>query len=640
MPGSKVTRKGQITLLCLIIVAASFALRAYHLDRQSLWGDEAWSVFFAQQAWPQILGWLLSDNNPPLYYFLLKTWVPLAGTSEYALRFFSLFFSVAAVALLFPVGKRLLGPWAGLLASLLLAFSAFDLYLAQEARMYSLLAFLVLLSIYLLLKVLERNKRLLPLYALAAAASLYTHDFAILSLGAQALFMVFLGNRYAGFLTEGRGEAQVATSSSPHPPLPKGLLLSPLTALGFALVVYLPWALTFAASPSSQESLDFSRLHPAKIWAAVSATGGALAAGTTLEPAYSQWAALLLLPFLLLGAVWLARVRMEGILAGLSLAVPLVGIMASLVYIPYFFPRYLLFALWAYLLLLAAGLVALSRRHWALVLLPLLLFLGANTWSASNLYARPSYSKSGYQTMIAYLESHLSSGDAVVLNTHNQVPLFGYYASGLPYRVVQPAPGLDLEREMEEATRGRQGLWLVLFGNVAFYDRQREVEGWLARQAFYGAREGFGDVSLAYYALAPEDEGARQPLTAGYGGLVNLEEYRLDPAHLSAGDSLRISLVWRANATMDRDYTVFLHLLNSQRVQVAGVDSPPQTGLAPTRSWRPGQVIEDRYSLRLPPGLPAAPYHVEVGLYRSDGERLPLEDGRGTSILLGPVEVR
>ncbi|MBI2848844.1 MAG: glycosyltransferase family 39 protein [Chloroflexi bacterium] len=593
---------------CLLILVVAFALRTYRLEMQSLWGDEAWSVFFAQQGWLPMLDWLITDRHLPLYFALLKLWLPLAGTSEFALRFLSVFFSLISMALLFTLAKRLLGSRAGIVSMLFLAFSAFDLYLAQEARMYTLLAFLILLSTYLLLRASEGGRYVLPILVLVDVAALYTHYFALFSVGAQAIFAVISARRV-------------------------------LAAQGLALVSYLPWLLAVTFSSRPQGNLDLSRLQPVQLWGVALTTGRALAVGLTQESGYSMVIAGLLLPFLLTGVIWLGRERREGYLVVLLLIVPLLGAMASLAYVPYFFPRYLFFILWAYILLLAAGLAAVGRWHRAWALIPLTLFLAANASSVTNLYTQDYYRKSGYRSMIAYLKSHMSEGELIVLNAHNQVPLFSYYSGGLPYRVVQPSGDLDVGKELEEAARGRPGLWLVMLGNVTFYDPQREVEGWLARQAYFGQWKGFGDVSLAYFALASVGEGLYQPQEAFYGGQIEMNGYRLSAHRVRPGESLRLSLFWRAKDAIDRDYTVFVHLLDGQMVQVAGVDSQPQLGLFPTRSWRLEQVVEDRYALRVPLEAKPGPYYVEVGLYWGGGERLPLEGVSGSSVVLGPVEV-
>ena len=75
-----------ITIICLV----AFALRIFHLEYQSLWYDEAFSVYLAHFDLTEITARTAADIQPPLYYYLLHFWIALAGDSEFALRFLSL----------------------------------------------------------------------------------------------------------------------------------------------------------------------------------------------------------------------------------------------------------------------------------------------------------------------------------------------------------------------------------------------------------------------------------------------------------------------------------------------------------------------------------------------------------------------
>ena len=61
---------------------------------------------------------------------------------------------------------------------------------------------------------------------------------------------------------------------------------------------------------------------------------------------------------------------------------------------------------------------------------------------------------------------------------------------------------------------------------------------------------------------------------------------------------------------------------------IAQHDGQPAAFFAPTSAWQPGEVIDDRHSLSLPPDLPPGPYYLHVGVYE-------LESGD----VLWPVEV-
>lgn len=103
---------------------------------QSLWLDEASSVWFARLPVSDLL-FRLCDPHPPGYYLLLKGWLAL-GATEAWLRLPSVLASVAAVALTARAGRALLGPRAGVLAALLLATFPLQSWYAAEVRMYAL----------------------------------------------------------------------------------------------------------------------------------------------------------------------------------------------------------------------------------------------------------------------------------------------------------------------------------------------------------------------------------------------------------------------------------------------------------------------------------------------------------------------
>jgi hypothetical protein len=95
-----------------------------------------------------------------------------------------------------------------------------------------------------------------------------------------------------------------------------------------------------------------------------------------------------------------------------------------------------------------------------------------------------------------------------------------------------------------------------------------------------------------------------------------------------AGSTLHTTLYWQALAPMDRDYTVFLHLVDHEGTMVAQIDEQPQRGDYPTHVWRVGGQIRDVHVLPLPSTLAPGTYTLRVGLYcLPSGERLPITKG-------------
>jgi dolichyl-phosphate-mannose-protein mannosyltransferase len=122
----------------------------------------------------------LSDTNPPLYYLLLYGWTLMVGTSDMALRSFSIACSLACVPLLAGVARRTGASRGASFAScVLFACSPLSLYYSTEGRMYSLLWLCVLATTWTAL-VLHQRGGCVGLYALwivASTAGFLTHYF-------------------------------------------------------------------------------------------------------------------------------------------------------------------------------------------------------------------------------------------------------------------------------------------------------------------------------------------------------------------------------------------------------------------------------------------------------------------------------
>ncbi|GAB4543537.1 MAG: hypothetical protein Kow0063_36800 [Anaerolineae bacterium] len=102
---------------------------------------------------------------------------------------------------------------------------------------------------------------------------------------------------------------------------------------------------------------------------------------------------------------------------------------------------------------------------------------------------------------------------------------------------------------------------------------------------------------------------------------------------LVPGQPLLVTLSWQAEATPDRNYTVFVQLLDQSNRLYAQHDGQPGDGVLITTTWAPGEYVRDQHRLALPPDLPAGEYRLIAGMYLPDsGERLPLLDQDGQVI--------
>jgi hypothetical protein len=128
-------------------------------------------------------------------------------------------------------------------------------------------------------------------------------------------------------------------------------------------------------------------------------------------------------------------------------------------------------------------------------------------------------------------------------------------------------------------------------------------------------------------------------LQASFGDQIELLGYNLDRASLRAGETISLTLVWRALKTPDADYTVFTHLLDASGVQRGGKDNPPVYGTYDTSLWVKDEVVVDNYVISPDANAPPGTYTLEIGLYRFEtGARLPLSTG-GDALRLATIEV-
>ena len=179
-------RYGRAISLSAILALAAF-LRFYRLGYKSLWYDEAWSITLAMKGLAQAYRELAGQIYPPFYQILLRLWVLAFGHTETAARSLSALMGWAAVAAVYWLARRIANQRVALIAALLLAVSPFHLEYSQEARGYSLLLLLTLLSFGSLLRWLEDGSyRWAAVDIGSTALSFYTHPYAFLLPLAQA----------------------------------------------------------------------------------------------------------------------------------------------------------------------------------------------------------------------------------------------------------------------------------------------------------------------------------------------------------------------------------------------------------------------------------------------------------------------
>ncbi len=165
----------------LAILLLGTVLRFLCLGRQSLWVDEGFSWRAEQLSFDGVTRLSLNDVHPPLYYYFLKASLWVLPDTEFGMRFVSVLFSVATLAVMMAFVNRRWGHRAACYVGWLGALSPFDIYYAQEARMYSLLAFLFVLAFAELVEALEGKPAHLIGWVVATTGLAWTHAYGLLA---------------------------------------------------------------------------------------------------------------------------------------------------------------------------------------------------------------------------------------------------------------------------------------------------------------------------------------------------------------------------------------------------------------------------------------------------------------------------
>ena len=98
-------------------------------------------------------------------------------------------------------------------------------------------------------------------------------------------------------------------------------------------------------------------------------------------------------------------------------------------------------------------------------------------------------------------------------------------------------------------------------------------------------------------------------------------------------DELQVTLAWQVGKEMDKDYTVFLHLIGEEGQVAAQIDQPPAA--YPTSDWVPGEIIVASYTIPWPADLTPGAAGLRTGFYY-----LPTLEPLGeAAVLAGPGEL-
>ncbi|MCS7281966.1 MAG: hypothetical protein NZ769_01195 [Anaerolineae bacterium] len=632
MPAKPLFRRGLTTLRFLLLVfflLLALALRAWDLDRWSLWYDEAYCWWVASQvSLPEMLTLSAREVVPPLYHLLLRAWIPLAGATEFALRWPSVLLGVLAVAGAARLAWRLTGRWLGALAAaLLFAIGTPFLWASREVRMYgSALAWTLLADAALLeafaAKAARRCQFWAWLWAVLTLAALYTLALAGFWLVGQGLVALLL------LMRAGRSE--------------RGAVLRTLLFPALAVVLlYLPWAWVAARMAPLNMTYWHGYMPPAYL---LRLSLGGLTIMDHLPGGIAETAACVVL----LVAVLALAVSRPRLLAGLYpflYAAPLLLIAYTYQEIPKWGSRHAtLFAPATFLALAVAwGSLENARPQWlrAFVALPLTtatLLVGRFLWEADlNLLTNPAYAREDWRGAARYIREHWSTGDVVVISTGSIFPTWLYYAGDEGLLPMPKDPLLDVTHVLTYPEVARQlnaalapcslrpatcdecsvtcSVWLVAWQD-GITDPTRLVETLLEDVAQEEPVPEFRGLKVRRFLLEeppnfpPEPPTTDRPDAELLPG-IRLWGYTLPEGPHPADRPLELRVWWTTDDPAR--HTGLLYMASFRLTDPLGIewgqdDRIVTDGDYRPERWVPGIPIFGRFFLHLPAGIPPGVY--------------------------------
>jgi mannosyltransferase len=664
-------------------MALGLFLRVDGLGGQSLWFDEADAVMLARRSFGTLLANLgAAGQNGPLYTLFLHVWMLVFGTSEVAVRLPSVLAGVAAIPLIYALGRALHGPKLGLYAAGILAIAPYQHWYAREAKMYALVTCVLIASLLLLLRALRTDGRAdWAAYVVVTTIALYLHVMAALILAVQAVWIVLSVQRGTKSVAQGEDgdlPRRPVTPRASFAPRPTFHAPRAYWALAALTVPYLPialWELQFFWNGTVTwhrpiGPLDFLRVTFTKFATGVRADDGTALRGLIL---FGGLAVLGALPLAWKHGPWapsaLGSRRRAAFLAGL-VVVPMALFYAVTLIQPLFSDRYLIVVTPAFILLVAGGLLALERLAWPLALLAMAGIVATSWVPLRDVNLATTTQKEDWRTAYERIAEHAHPNDVVIIHPGYLRTTMEYYAledarlQTVPL-VVLPTELTDgssedraLDLFLQRATSNFERVWLILspdrVAQVDPLDRRGDCQADRLRDWFcYNGRlvdeRELNGVWLGLYTFSAVHGSAYYPPpaipadTPVAGGRLVYRGFSYDfaPGVSSVRPGGYVPLVLRWYFPRPKEAGLLgirWSLLDERGAPVAGAGgSAPLMGGRPLRPWeRPGEVW-DYQDLRLPADLAAGRYRIVVEVVDMQRPDVALPSGK---IELGWVEVR
>lgn len=628
----------------LSIVLLGFFLRVHRIGEQRVWWDEGWSVWAARFPAIEILRQTGHDVHPPLYFEALHVWRLLSGDSEVGLRLLSALLGTLTVALTYTLGRRMArgtlssgGATAvGLLAALFLATSRLAIAWSQEIRMYALASLFATLAVWAARRVWAwqaGNRQIggrrpedagrwrdAAIYVGVTAAGLYTlYLFAPVWAAINIAWLWVWresSDRRRAFLGWAGLQAAILILFLPWLWVAAGGFLDTAAATPISLLDFLHIYWTTLTVGIPVDVAQFNRLTLPALGIFLTAVAALIVRVTTP----------------VVGAFDAGRDREKGTAArDLTLLLTVLLLPAAIVYVvslpkqnfynPPFNPRYLVIFTSFYSILLAWGLGTLGewlgqRPFWRargaaagrIVTLGLAAFMLAVSFVGMRPYYPGRALIDDYPSLAGTISAYRQPGDAVVLYSDTDWPIFAYHYPeswrGVPHLwTITPETADDF---LQPVWGAHDAVWLVTTPYSAAGDPQRHIPAWLGERAAAVREFTYKDMALTLYARtearavsADTLTDVRPPhpldITLPNGG--RLTGYEQKAHDFKSGDVIHL----------------FLYRAPGEEVtlEIGLIDGDGSVWGTQAVVW-PGNVVRRQVDLIVPPEAPSGDYRFVV----------------------------
>jgi len=459
------------------IVALGAVLRLIALGHKSFWLDEIASVEITLL--PAAAFWRMlwhAESNMALYYILLRPWLHF-GVTEASVRLLSAVAGIACVPLMYVLGKRLFGPTTARLAALFFALNACAIWVAQEARGYSLLLLFVIVSTYLLVRLVERPTLAMACaYGVVTGLTLYCHYFGLFVPAAQAISLMALAPRRWKWKPFTIAAAIIVLAALPV-----------LWMIHLADIGHITWV----------ERTSLLEVYHLGVYLAA---GGGKALG----------AMLLLLDLVLLALfLWALKGlwrdgdddlrRWRYVLVASGFLAPLIIVLLISIVQPIFYHRFLIIGLPAWVLMTSAGAEQIRPRAWRTVAI-------AGVCGLSLVCVVTSYSRvqEDWRGVTRYLIAQARPDDRVLYYQREGYFAVENYRNWLPGGNAPRPPGVtvgpgssDWEKQLDSAQR----VWQVLYRAKPDDPVAQSIEATLGQRYKLEQQVAFRAVTVTEYVV-------------------------------------------------------------------------------------------------------------------------------------------